>query len=83
MQVPATADLALKAVADGLCVVIGLQSTGEATMTQAREALGDVMDDFVSAPRQVLQTLLETHFPTDAGDLTEREIDSLLTQASP
>ena len=45
---------ALKAVEDGMCAVIGLQSTGEASMSQVRDVLGDSMDDFVSAPRQVL-----------------------------
>lgn len=46
-----------KALGQGMCVVIGLQSTGEANVSQARESegTGEVMDDLVSAPKMVLQ----------------------------
>jgi len=40
--------LAQEAVRDGMCVVIGLQSTGEANTSSERTAKGDELDDFVS-----------------------------------
>lgn len=82
LQVPDTAKLALEAVAEGMCVVIGLQSTGEANTSQVREASGDVMDDFVSAPQQVLLHFLERHFPTYQADMSDREISNLHAQVS-
>ena len=40
--------LAQDAVRDGMCVVIGLQSTGEANTSSERGIKGDELDDFVS-----------------------------------
>ncbi len=40
--------LAQEAVRDGMCVVIGLQSTGEANTSSERSLKGDELDDFVS-----------------------------------
>merc|ERR1711965_167012 len=53
-KVPAVIDAAKKAIKEGQCVVIGLQSTGEARTKDAIEEYGEVMDDFVSAPRATL-----------------------------
>ena len=50
-QVRKTAEAALEAIEGGMCVVIGLQSTGEANTSATREELGDVLDDFVSGER--------------------------------
>ena len=47
-QVPECARLSLEAVAAGMCVVIGLQSTGEANTTAQRERTGNDFDDFIS-----------------------------------
>ncbi|KAI8782569.1 protein strawberry notch 1 [Biomphalaria glabrata] len=56
-------ELARDAVKNGKCVVIGLQSTGEArTMEQVEEAGGD-LTDFVSTAKGVFQSLVERHFP--------------------
>ncbi|CAL1537077.1 unnamed protein product [Lymnaea stagnalis] len=56
-------DLARDAVKCGKCVVIGLQSTGEArTMEQVEDAGGD-LSDFVSTAKGVFQSLVERHFP--------------------
>ncbi|RUS79533.1 hypothetical protein EGW08_012701 [Elysia chlorotica] len=56
-------DVAREAVRYGKCVVIGLQSTGEArTLEQVEEAGGD-LTDFVSTAKGVFQTLVERHFP--------------------
>ena len=42
MQVERCAQLAQEAVASGMCVVIGLQSTGEANTSQLREEVSEV-----------------------------------------
>ena len=43
--------LAEAALTEGRCVVVGLQSTGEAATEEARQQAGGQLDDFVSAPR--------------------------------
>ena len=48
LQVPECARLSREAVASGMCVVIGLQSTGEANTTAQRERTGNDFDDFIS-----------------------------------
>jgi len=80
LQVRECAKLANAAVASGLCCVIGLQSTGEANTNQTREEEGDVMDDFVSAPKRVLHMFITHHFPIDDCDLTPHELDLLQHQ---
>merc|ERR1719249_384107 len=54
----------------GKCVVIGLQSTGEArTLEQVEKE--EELTDFVSTSRGVLQSLVEKHFPApDRGNIT-------------
>ena len=51
MQVPALVRTAKKAIEDGKCVVIGLQSTGEARTQDVVAERGEELDDFVSGPR--------------------------------
>ena len=63
-----------------MCVVIGLQSTGEANTTQVREQSGDVLEDFVSAPQQILLHFLDRHWPTIQKELVDSEIDRLHAQ---
>ncbi|KAK1883577.1 Protein strawberry notch like 1 [Dissostichus eleginoides] len=55
--------LAREEVANGKCVVIGLQSTGEARTLEALEEGGGELNDFVSTAKGVLQSLVEKHFP--------------------
>ncbi len=58
VQVKRCAELAAAALDAGHCVVVGLQSTGEANLASARESQADpdsAMDDFVSAPKMILQ----------------------------
>uniref|UniRef100_T1IRW6 Strawberry notch n=1 Tax=Strigamia maritima TaxID=126957 RepID=T1IRW6_STRMM len=55
--------LAREAVKDGRCVVIGLQSTGEARTLEQLEEAGGELNDFVSTAKGVLQTLIQKHFP--------------------
>ncbi|KAK9815574.1 hypothetical protein WJX72_006088 [[Myrmecia] bisecta] len=74
-KVPETAKLALDAVEkQGMCVVIGLQSTGEANTEAKRRETGDEMEDFVSAPQLILQQFLENHFPVCSSDLCADEL---------
>uniref|UniRef100_A0A1I7S5S4 Protein strawberry notch homolog 1-like n=1 Tax=Bursaphelenchus xylophilus TaxID=6326 RepID=A0A1I7S5S4_BURXY len=66
-KVNACVAITKKALEDGKCVVIGLQSTGEA---QTLGVLGDAgeITDFVSTTKAVLQNLIEKHFPTGDSD---------------
>ena len=43
--------LAKEALAEGKCVVIGLQSTGEARTADVIAERGEELDDFVSGPK--------------------------------
>lgn len=63
-------------------MVIGLQSTGEANTNQTREEEGDVLDDFVSAPKRILSLFLSRHFPTDSCDMESHELDLLQHQVT-
>ena len=55
----------------GKCIVIGLQSTGEArTLEQVERE--EELSDFVSTSKGVLQSLVEKHFPApDRGKITK------------
>ncbi|XP_071789882.1 protein strawberry notch homolog 1-like [Asterias amurensis] len=55
--------LAKDAVKIGKCVVIGLQSTGEARTLDALEEAGGELNDFVSTAKSVFSSLIEKHFP--------------------
>merc|ERR1719193_1325865 len=55
----------------GKCVVIGLQSTGEARTIEAVEK-EEELTDFVSTSKGVLSSLVEKHFPApDRGKITK------------
>ncbi|KAH7729381.1 protein F20H11.2 [Aphelenchoides avenae] len=62
-KVNACVRIAMHAIAQNKCVVIGLQSTGESQTLQQLED-GEDLDDFVSTSKAVLQNLIEKHFPT-------------------
>ncbi|KAL6843730.1 hypothetical protein ACP4OV_026301 [Aristida adscensionis] len=62
-KVPAVVRLAKEALADNKCVVIGLQSTGEARTEEAVTKYGVEMEDFVSGPRELLLKLVEENYP--------------------
>lgn len=51
LQVPCLVRMSQEALAEGKCVVIGLQSTGEARTADAVAKQGDDLDDFVSSPK--------------------------------
>ncbi|KAF3772088.1 strawberry notch-like protein 1 [Nymphaea thermarum] len=62
-KVPAAVRLAKQALLEDKCVVIGLQSTGEARTEEAVTKYGLEMDDFVSGPRELLLKLVEENYP--------------------
>ncbi len=78
-----TAQVAREAIRDGMSVVIGLQSTGEANTNATREESGDVLEDFVSAPKVIMQQFLEKQFPREARDRSGAELRKLLFQVWP
>ena len=60
-----------------MCVVIGLQSTGEANTLAVKDLIGESMDDFVSAPQQILLNWLENHFPKENCELSDDQLHGL------
>ncbi|MCO5559785.1 hypothetical protein L7F22_013389 [Adiantum nelumboides] len=62
-KVPAAVRLAKQALEESKCVVIGLQSTGEARTEEAVSKYGNELDDFVSGPRELLLKLVEENYP--------------------
>lgn len=62
-KVRSVVNLARDALKGDKCVVIGLQSTGEAKTLEALEDQGGELNDFVSTAKSVFQSLIEKHFP--------------------
>ncbi|KAI3997045.1 hypothetical protein MKX01_021321 [Papaver californicum] len=62
-KVPAVVRLAKQALLENKCVVIGLQSTGEARTEEAVTKYGSEMEDFVSGPRELLLKFVEENYP--------------------
>ncbi|KAF8036651.1 hypothetical protein BT93_C2393 [Corymbia citriodora subsp. variegata] len=62
-KVPAVVRLAKQALIEDKCVVIGLQSTGEARTEEAVTKYGLELDDFVSGPRELLLKFVEENYP--------------------
>ncbi|KAL0818579.1 hypothetical protein ABMA28_009017 [Loxostege sticticalis] len=63
---------AREAVKCGKCVVIGLQSTGEARTLDQLERDDGELTDFVSTAKGVFQALVEKHFPAPDRDRISR-----------
>jgi hypothetical protein len=72
-KVPAAVRMAEKALADGKCVVIGLQSTGEARTADVVAAKGDDLDDFVSGPKELLIRLVDASYPIPPNPMEESD----------
>lgn len=53
---------AKKAIADGFSVVVGLQTTGEASL-DSEISKGDTLSDFVSTAREMLHRFIMQNFP--------------------
>ncbi|CAN1263030.1 Protein FORGETTER 1 [Linum perenne] len=62
-KVPAAVKLAKNALMEDKCVVIGLQSTGEARTEEAVTKYGLELDDFISGPRELLLKFVEDNYP--------------------
>ena len=66
-KVPRLAELARKAVLhEDLAVVIGLQSTGEASLARVSSDDEEGLDDFMSSPAEMLSNFLKSNFPTNS-----------------
>ncbi|XP_058128466.1 protein strawberry notch [Anopheles coustani] len=85
--------VAREAIKYGKCVVIGLQSTGEARTLEQLERDDGELSDFVSTAKGVLQSLVEKHFPAPDRNRINRvlgldggggrtQLDSLLQDIS-
>ncbi|KAK9499331.1 hypothetical protein O3M35_002384 [Rhynocoris fuscipes] len=67
--------IAREAIKCGKCVVIGLQSTGEArTLSQLGKDDAE-LSDFVSTAHGVLLSLVENHFPTSGNQISNKVCD--------
>lgn len=62
-KVPTVVKLAKQALSENKCVVVGLQSTGEARTEEAVTKYGLELDDFVSGPRELLLKFVEENYP--------------------
>ena len=51
VQIPCLVRMSQAALEEGKCVVIGLQSTGEARTADVVAERGEILDDYVSGPR--------------------------------
>ena len=51
LQIPCLVRMSRAALEEGKCVVIGLQSTGEARTADVVAEKGDILEDYVSGPR--------------------------------
>ena len=51
LQIPCLVRMSKAALEEGKCVVIGLQSTGEARTADVVAERGELLDDYVSGPR--------------------------------
>ena len=55
---------ARKGLEEGHCIVIGLQSTGEAAFDQLDLKPGVTLSDVISVTKEILINLVQNHFPT-------------------
>ena len=77
MKVPSVVALAQEARRAGKCVVIGLQTTGEARMAEAlKEAGEEGLEDFRGL-FAIIENLLETQFPTRGHREEDTDADGL------
>ena len=71
-KIDETVRLAKDAVtAKNMCVVIGLQSTGESSLKHAVDSglTDEDLDAFISAPKMVVAQLIDKHFPTETDNI--------------
>ncbi|CAH3034332.1 unnamed protein product [Porites lobata] len=75
MKVPTIVEEAQQALQAGYCVVIGLQSTGEASLESEISRCGGVLNGFVSSTEEIISRFITQYFPTQIiksnGDVVE------------
>jgi hypothetical protein len=76
-KVPAVVRLAKQALADDKCVVVGLQSTGEARTEEAVSKYGLELDEFISGPRELLLKFVEENYPLPEKPVSTQEEDGV------
>ncbi|XP_037040157.1 protein strawberry notch-like [Bradysia coprophila] len=80
LAISAKVDHAVKlteeAVQAGKCVVIGLQSTGEARMNEELEKCNGELEDYISTAKAVFQSLIEKQFP--ALDIMDTDSENVM-----
>ena len=64
MKVPTIVEVAKTAMDTGQCVVIGLQTTGEASLDSEMNRTKGEMTSFVSLCREILSRFISQYFPT-------------------
>ncbi|GAU25303.1 hypothetical protein TSUD_274100 [Trifolium subterraneum] len=73
-KVPTVVRLVKQAIMEDKCVVIGLQSTGEARTEDAVSKYGSELDDFISGPRELMLKFVQDYFPDDLSLLKKPEV---------
>ncbi|XP_064614960.1 uncharacterized protein LOC135479136 [Liolophura sinensis] len=73
MKVPCIIREAKAALEGGQCVVIGLQTTGEASLEQELSKKKDKLDEFLSLCREILIRFVDQYFPTAVEGAKEDE----------
>eukprot|EP00940_MAST-03C_sp_MAST-3C-sp2_P000905 g905.t1 len=86
-KVPVVIDIVKRAIREGKCAVVGLQSTGEArTIAALEESGGKSLDDFVSAPKAILRDFMTKSFPVgwipfaDVAKARKEETDAAVAE---
>nr|XP_054771437.1 uncharacterized protein LOC129279369 [Lytechinus pictus] len=64
VKVPTIVEQAKSSLAEGKCVVIGLQTTGEASLESEMTKHDTTLPGFVSVAREILTRFIQQHFPT-------------------
>ena len=73
MKIPTVIEEATDALTNNMCVVIGLQSTGEAAASQAESSSSQQVTRFVSTLRTMLLQFIETYFPVSPQDASKTD----------
>lgn len=85
-KVSSVVDIAKEALSNGKCVIVGLQSTGEARTLEQLEEAGGELTDFVSTAKGVLQALIKKQFPAPdtrkVADLFGIDVDGKISGRS-
>eukprot|EP00049_Salpingoeca_infusionum_P014447 m.270271 g.270271 ORF g.270271 m.270271 type:complete len:1323 (+) comp15677_c0_seq4:246-4214(+) len=81
IKLPLVVSLARQALEAGQCVVIGLQSTGEASLNAAL-AQDAAPASFMSLAEEMVRTFIENNFPNGSA-LSQDDLDALEKESNP